>query len=294
MDNYQQMDQKIKNLKKWFGGKNWKEGEDYIILSYREVDKHLDPKKKIPVESRLFAVSVHESKYKEFKEYLENYIKELNIKHKPEYEGQKAGEIGYSWQGRVYVAEGNTHFETTIMTDIKTLEFNSYHNRFKKFFKKQTGLIFPSAEKINGIIVHIYSKGLDLYENSLSKLESLRKKIALTNNKKWQLDKYISGMKLYIQIIKGVGEDGNKIVEMPEKIKNGKFSSEMMRFNDLTYNAYHLIDLSEVMKETGISIPSEFRIDKLFGEKFDFKNMKQIVKDFSDKIMEDLDKKYGD
>lgn len=282
----EQMDVKIDFQKKYFEQKNWKEGVDYQIVSYKEIEKMIDPNKKMPIDSSQFFICINENKNEEYKRDMIQYVDSLNNGKNNSWEKTT---LWYSWQWRIFIWSWRTHFETVSMTDIKTHSFDTHHGEFKEFFKKRTWLDFPWADKVNDTIFKIYNnkeEWLQKYDENINELE---KKMALLDSKSdsaYKFANYIKWMKFYRIVINRIWKDPSmQVKDLPEHCDdNNKMVEEMARCNDLTYNSHTNIDIWDVIKETGIQIKDEYRLDKIFWWNFQISDMAKVVKDFSDEI----------
>lgn len=84
---------------------------------------------------------------------------------------------------------------------------------------------------------------------------------------------------------------GEAVIDLTEELKK-VMPAKMRHYADLTYNAEDIKNLDRVADITGISIPKEARIDKIFDRYgFDRNKMEGICKDFSDYIMTKIELK---
>ncbi len=82
-------------------------------------------------------------------------------------------------------------------------------------------------------------------------------------------------------------KNGEAVIDLSESLSIGEMPAKMRHYADITYNAEDIKNFDRVEEITGISIPEEARIDKIFEQKYNFDRqlMENICKGFSNYIM---------
>lgn len=79
--------------------------------------------------------------------------------------------------------------------------------------------------------------------------------------------------------------NGEALIDLPDVLTDKNMLPQMRHYADLTYNIEDINNLDRVSEITGISIPEEARIDKIFDRYgFDRNKMEEICKEFSESI----------
>ncbi|HUC88608.1 MAG TPA: hypothetical protein VMR49_01070 [Candidatus Paceibacterota bacterium] len=275
---------KSEMIRNWAQKAGLIEGQDFLIEgSITNIET--DTKSIAPHELRQFFVLVKEDNYKKFKEYiLGEYSKERKEKNPNNpYGGPK---LDYSWGGRFAVGWDGAVFDTGILSSVENMTANTYHDEFKKFFKQKTNFDLPTSEKLNLVLKEMSTKGLEIYKLALEKLKILRKESSFPEDGYGLIDE-IERAIMILEDAKG----GEAVIDLTEELKK-VMPAKMRHYADLTYNAEDIKNLDRVADITGISIPKEARIDKIFDRYgFDRNKMEGICKDFSDYIMTKIELK---
>jgi len=278
---------KIDKIKKWAAQAGYIEGKDFIIIESIS-DVETDETKIARHEKKQFAMGISEQNYKKFKDYFTGQYRTERMEENPG--SWTVPKLYYSWGGRFAVGgDGATFFDTAMLSSNEKMAAPTHHQEFKDFFKQKTGAEFPSAEKLNGVLREISEKALSLYEEAENKVTELEKAEEISGQRNYNLSGLRDGLNHMVASLRAA-RDGQAVVDFPEIIKD-KMPQEMRRFADYTYNIDDLIDLDRVAQVTGVKIPDEQRIDKIF-ERFglsDRKKMEEICKDFSDYISAKLE-----
>ncbi len=268
---------KAEKIRSWAGQQGLVEGRDFLIIERLE-DAITDPTKMSPHEKKQFAVGILEDHYGKFKEYI---LGQYTEERKEENPTNKYGgpELGYSWGGRFAVINDGVFFDTVPVSSVEQKTVPTHHEEFKDFFRQRAGFDFPTSEVLNPILQEMSSKGLDIYVQALNKLLDLKIQKTLPDDGYGLID----DMERAVKILRNA-QTGEAVSDLPEVIV-GEMSLEMRLYADLTYNAEDLKNLGRVTEITGITIPDEVRLDKIFERfNFDRTKMESICRDFSDYI----------
>ncbi len=267
---------KAEKIRGWTKEMGYKEGEDFLIIE--DIRQAAQEGEQIaPHELKQFFVIILEDRYPQFREYLSGRYAQERAAENP----KGKVKFDYSWGGRFLVGGDGVPFDTVAAKDIKNLTVDTHHNEFKKFFKIKAGFEFPSQEVLNPILREMADTGLDYYEQALAKLKALR------DNKQLPRDGYglIDTLEHATIILKNA-KSGEAVIELPDTIGKEGMPPKMRHYADLTYNAEDIKNFDRVYEITGVKIPDESRMDKIFDQfGFDRNKMEEICKNFSDYIM---------
>jgi hypothetical protein len=259
----------------WAAENGLENGKDYrIIESIEEVIG--EGASVAPHEHKQFFVIIHEDKYRQFKDYFTDKYRDEMKQRDPKNDAR----LAYSWGGRFLVGWAGVPFDTVAVSNIDTMTTPTHHEEFKKFFRDKTGFDFPTAETLNPQLKEMSKKGLSTYQEALFKLREMKEAQSFPPDGYGLIDSMVHAVELLEQ-----ASSTNAVEELPEVLQC-TMPREMRTYADLTYNAEAIANLDRVREITGISIPDETRIDKIF-ERFGFNRnrMEEICKDFSDYIM---------
>lgn len=168
-------------------------------------------------------------------------------------------------------------FDTVACTSIRPPVTQTHHEEFCTFFKEETGLDFPSSQVLNPVLKQMSKAGLAAYESAVSRLKQMREEGSLPEDGY----AFVDGMEHALMILRDA-EAGEAVRDLPEVIQS-EMPSTMRHYADLTYNAEDLTNADRVIEITGIYIPDEARIDKLFERLgFDRARMEALCRRFSD------------
>jgi len=273
---------KAEKIRNWAQEAGLTEGKDFKIIG-SITDVETDTESIAPHEKKQFFVIVQEDHYRKFKEYIVGRYTEERKKESPDnkYGGPT---LDFSWGGRFAVINDDGFCDTAAASSIERMTARTHHEEFKSFFKQQTGFDFPTSEILNPMLHEMSVKGLEIYREALEKLEALKKQETLPDDGYGLID----AMEHLILILEDA-KTGEAVIDLSEGIE-GVMPSKMRHYADVTYNAEDIKDLGRVTEITGITIPDEVRIDKIFDRYgFDRAKMEGICRDFSDYIMRKLD-----
>ena len=283
-DNYgpeaikKEIELKIEKIRSWAKQAGLIEGKDLVLFgSITNIET--DIKSIAPHELRQFFVLVKDDQYKKFKDYILGQYSEERKKENPnnEFGGPK---LDYSWGGRFAVGwDGLTFFDTGALSSVENMSAPTHHEEFKKFLKQKAGFDLPTSEVLNPILKEMSEKGLITHKLALEKLKSLRDEGSFPEDGYPLIDEMERAV-----LILNDAKNGEAVVDLPEVLTKG-MPAKIRHYADLTYNAEDIKNLDRVSEITGITIPEESRIDKIF-DRFDFdrNKMETICKDFSDYI----------
>jgi hypothetical protein len=269
---------KSTKIKKWALENNLVEGKDFkVIESIKNIET--DDKSIAPHELRQFFVLIQEDNFQKFKEYFSGKYSE---ERKKENTNNKYGgpTLDYSWGGRFAVINDGVFFDIGIAQNLKEgqISAKTYHREFKEFFKQKAGFDFPTSEILNPILKEMSEKGLDVYKSVLEKLKSIKQQNKLPEDGYSLIDE----IERDIMILEDAKNE-KAVVDLPQILT--EMPSQMRHYADLTYNIEDVKNLDNVAEITGISIPKEARIDKIFDRYgFDKNKMEEICKEFSESI----------
>jgi len=262
-------------IRMWASENNLKEGEDFrIIEGIKEVVG--EEASVAPHELKQFFVIIHENRYRQFRDYFTNRYRDEMKQRDPKNDAR----LDYSWGGRFLVGWAGVPFDTVAASSIEKMTIPTHHQEFKKFFRGKVGFDLPTTETLNPQLKSMAEKGLLAYQETLTKLREMKESQSLPEDGYGLIDGMVHAIELLTQ-----AKSGNAVEELPETLGD-TMPREMRTYADLTYNAEDIISLDRVREITGISIPDETRIDKIF-ERFGFNRnrMEELCKDFSDYIM---------
>lgn len=269
---------KADKIRKWAKQAGFAEGKDFLIIE-SATDIETETESIAPHEFKQFFVGVHEDHYRQFTEYI---LGQYSDERRMENPNNKHGgpRLDYSWGGRYAVGWDGAPLDTVAISDFKNLTVPTHQAEFRSFFKRKAGFDFPTSESLNPILQEMSTKGLETYKLALEQLKNLREQ------KKLPDDGYglIDAMEHAIMILEDA-KSGEALIDLPELIR-GKMPAKMRHYADLTYNIEDIKNLDRVVEITGISVPDEVRIDKIF-DRFNFnrQQMENICRDFSSYIM---------
>lgn len=277
---------KAEKIRNWAGQMGLSEGKDFKIIESIE-DIETDADSIAPHERKEFFVVIHEDYYRKFKEYILGQYSEERKKENPD---NKYGslKLDYSWGGRFAVINDGVFFDTVSASSVENLTVSTRQEEFKTFFKQKAGFDFPTSETLNPMLREMSEKGLGVYESAWEKLKSLREQNLLPDDGYGLID----GIEHAVMILEDA-KSGEAVVDLPE-VLIGEMPPKMRHYVDLTYNAEDVTNLDRVAEITGIFIPGELRIDRIFNRHgFNKENMENVCQDFSYYIMikRDLEKK---
>lgn len=262
-------------IRKWATEQGLKEGKDFLIIENIKDVVGKDGEI-LPHETKAFYMAIHENQYRKFRDYFMSQYKEEMKQKDPANEVR----LNYSWGGRFCVGWAGVPCDTVAASDIENITVPTHHQEFKSFFKSKAGFDFPSAQILNPVLKEMSDKGLTSYESALIKLNELKDTGTLPDDGYGLIDNVIRAIELLKK-----AKSGSAVEELPEELK-GEMPIGMRTYAELTYNAEDIGDFNRVKKITGIEIPEEARIDKIFKQfNFDRNQMEQICKDFSDYLM---------
>ncbi len=280
----EEIKQQANFIRNWAESQNFKEGRDYIIIE--DVEKYAEKEEveSVPHDIKRFAMGIHVDKVRQFRDF---FVGEYDRKMK-EIDPNNNTALNYSWGGRFCVTDAGVPCDTVIISDMETKKVETHHKEFKSFFKEKTGFDFPSGETLNTILKKIAEEGLSIYENVLADLEKKDADKTLPDNAYGLKDKIYH----CIEILKRASkENQNAVTEMSETYTP---SAEVHSYNDLTYNIEDMPDLDQIKEITGIEIPKEMQLDKIFEQPeiiggaqmhFEKNKMDSICKEFSEYLI---------
>ncbi len=271
----EQITEQATMIRKWATEQGLQEGKDFLIIENIK-DVIGKDEEVVPHETKAFYMAIHENQYRKFRDYfISRYNDEMKAK-----DSKNEVRLDYSWGGRFLVGWAGVPCDTVAASDIENITVPTHHQEFKRFFKSKAGFDFPTAETLNPILREMSDKGLALYETALTKLNELKESETLPDDGYGLIDSVVHAIELLKK-----AQKGNAVTELPEEIR-GTMPIETRTYADLTYNAEDIANFDRVIKITGIKIPTEARIDKIFDQfNFDRNQMEQICKDFSDYLM---------
>lgn len=276
----QEIEFKATKIRKWALENNLVEGKDFkVIESIKNIE--IDDKSIAPHELRQFFVLIQENNFKIFKEYFSGQYREERKKENPD---NKDGgpTLDYSWGGRFAVINDGVFFDIGIASSLEDgkVSAKTHHQEFKKLFKEKAKFDFPTSEILNPILKDISEKGLDNYKSALEKLNSLKKDNKLPEDGYGLIDELGRDI-----LILNDAKNGKAVIDLLEVLTDKNMLPPMRHYADLTYNIEDIKNLDRVFEITGISIPEEARIDKIFDRYgFDRNKMEEICKEFSESI----------
>ena len=270
---------KAEKIRNWSREKGFIEGKDFLIVeSVTDVEK--DIKSIAPHEfKQFFVVILQEKYYGSFKDYiLGRYSEERRLENpKNKYGGPR---LDFSWGGRFAVGWDGVPFDTVAASSIEKISAPTHHEEFRNFFKQKTGFDFPTSEMLNPILKEMSEKGIEIYELALDKLKKMKDQNTLPDDGYGLID----ATEHALMILKDA-KNGEALIDLPE-VLTGTMPAEMRHYADLTYNIEDIKDFGRVSEITGVVIPNELRIDKIFDRyNFDRKEMENVCRDFSDYIV---------
>lgn len=275
----QEIEFKTAKIRKWALENNLVEDKDFkVIESIKNIET--DDKSIAPHELRQFFVLIQENNFKKFKEYFSGQYTEERKKENP---NNKDGgpKLDYSWGGRFAVINDGVFFDIGIASSLEEgkISANTHHKEFKDFFKKQAGFDFPTSDTLNPILKEMSEKGLDVYMSALEKLKTIKQQNKLPEDGYGLIDELERDI-----LILNDAKNGEAVIDLPDDDLTN-MPSQMRHYADLTYNIEDISSLDRVFEITGISIPEEARIDKIFDRYgFDRNKMEEICKEFSESI----------
>jgi hypothetical protein len=271
----EQIKDQARLIRAWAAEQGFEEGKDFkVIESIRNVLG--DAASVAPQELKEFYVLIHEDNYLQFKDYFTGRYNDEMKKIDPK---NNVG-LYYSWGGRFLVGWAGVSVETAPASSIEKMTASTHHAEFKKFFLEKYGFEFPTADILNIQLKEMSEKGLDKYQEALAKLRELKDSETLPDDGYGLVDGMVHAIDLLEQ-----SKIGNAVQELPEELQ-GAMPREMRTYGDLTYNASSIVDLDRVSEITGINIPDEVRIDRIFEHLgFDRNRMQEVCKSFSDYLV---------
>ena len=269
---------KAEKIRNWAREAGLTEGKDFkIIGSITEVET--DTESIAPHEKREFIVLVQEDYYGKFKEYIIGRYTEERKKENPTNKSINPI-LDFSWGGRFAIINDEGFCDTAAASSIEYMTAPTHHEEFRSFFKQQAGFDFPTSETLNPMLQEMSVKGLDIYNEALEKLKALEKQKILPGDGYGLID----AMEHMVMILEDA-KTGEAVIDLSEVIV-GVMPAKMRHYADVTYNAEDVKDLGRVTEITGITIPDEVRIDKIFDRYgFERAKMEGICRDFSDYIL---------
>lgn len=271
----QEVIKQAKLIRDWAKEMGFEEGKDYRIIE--NIRNAIGADASVaPHELKQFFVIIHESKYRQFQDYFKGRYWDEMKKKNPENDAK----LLYSWGGRFLVGWAGVPFDTGRALSIKEMTGLTRHAKFKQFFRDRTGFDLPTAEKLNPMLKEIAEKGLPLYEAALTKLEEMKSAATLSNDGYRVIDGVVHAVELLRTAL-----TGQAVEELPE-ILTERMTREVRTYADLTYNAGTIVDLDKVEEITGIVIPKDLRIDRIFENNFGFNRdqMEGICEDFANLV----------
>lgn len=269
---------KAEKIRNWAKQMGLAEGKDFLVIE-SIADMKTETESIAPHELKQFFVGVLEDYFKQFTEYILGQYSDERRRENPDnkYGGPR---LDYSWGGRYAVGWDGVPFDTVAVSDFENLTVPTHQKEFRIFFKQKAGFDFPMSETLNPILKEMSTKGLEAYKSALKQLKTLREQKTLPDDGYGLID----AMEHAVMILEDA-KNGEAVVDLPEFLK-GEMPAKMRHYADLTYNAEDIKNFDRVAEITGISIPDEARLDKIFGRfNFDRQQMESICKDFSSYIM---------
>jgi|GEM_PF-1295264 hypothetical protein len=277
---------KAEKIRDWAQEVGLIEGKDFKIIE-SITDAGTDTNSIAPHEKKQFFVIMQEDHYRKFKEYITGRYTEERKKENPTNTGVDPT-LDYSWGGRFAIINDEGFCDTAAASSIEYMTAPTHHEEFRSFFKQQAGFDFPTSETLNPMLQEMSEKGLDIYREALEKLKALKKQETLPGDGYGLID----AMKHMVMILEDA-KTGEAVIDLSEVIV-GVMPAKMRHYADVTYNAEDVKDLGRVTEITGITIPDEVRIDKIFDRYgFEREKMEDICRDFSEYILikQELEKK---
>jgi len=262
-------------IRTWATENGLEEGKDYRIIE--SITAVVGEKGSVaPHELKQFFVIIHEDTYRQFKDYFTGRYHDEMKQRDPKNDAR----LDYSWGGRFLVGWAGVPFDTVAASNIEKMTVPTHHEEFKKFFRDKAGFDFPTAETLNPQLKEMSKRGLSAYQEALAKLREMKESQSLPPDGYGLIDSMVHAVELLEQ-----AKTANVVENLPETLQ-GTMPREQRTYADLTYNAEAIVNLDRVAEITGVAIPDEARIDKIF-ERFGFNRnrMEEICKDFSDYIM---------
>jgi len=262
-------------IRAWATENGFEEGSDYLII---ESIEKVAPKGELPAphELKQFFLIIREDIYHRFRDYFTSRYRDEMKQRDPKNDAR----LNYSWGGRFFVGWAGVPIDTAVASSIEERTVPTHHEKFKKFFRDKAGFDFPTAETLNLQLREMSKKGLPAYQAALAKLREMKKSQSLPPDGYGLIDSMVHAVDLLEQ-----ARTENVVEELPE-ILQGTMPRKQRTYADLTYNAEAIVNLDRVTEITGVTIPDEARIDKIFKRfGFDRNRMEEICKDFSDYIM---------
>ena len=262
-------------IRAWAAEQGFKEGKDFkVIESIRDVLG--DAASVAPQELKEFYVAIHEDKYRQFRDYFTGRYNDEMKKRDPKNNVQ----LLYSWGGRFLVGWAGVPIETAPASSIEKMTASTHHAEFKKFFLEKYGFEFPTADVLDIQLKEMAETGIPTYKKALAKLREMKVSETLPFDGYGFVDGMVHAVDLLEQ-----AKIGNTVQELPEELQ-GAMPREMRTYADLTYNASSIVDLDRVSEITGIKIPDDARIDRIFERLgFDRNRMQEVCKSFSDYLV---------
>lgn len=277
-----EVEHKSKTIRQWAKESGLEEGKDFFLIG--NISDVVDNVNEVqPHETKGFFVGVLEAHYPSFRDYILGKYKDERKRENPKGEVR----LDYSWGGRFAVGWDGVPFDTVSVQSVKDMTARTRHQEFCVFFKEQTGFDFPTAETLNRLIREIAEQSLPAYNSMLEKL------IELKNNKHLPDD----GYRLTDLVTHNVNSltrslKGDAVHEFPETIE-GVMPVEMRAYADFTYNAEDMDGLSRAMQITGVTVPEDQRLDRIFERLYgwDSKKMEDICRRFSQRVFPEKSKR---
>lgn len=269
---------KAQKIRNWAQQMGFEDKKDFLVIEcITEIEK--ETSSIAPHELKEFFVGMREDHYKQFIKYIAGQYTKERKKENPnnKYGGPK---LDYSWGGRFAIIGDGVTVDTVAVSDLEKLVVPTHHKAFKEFFKEKALFDFPTSETLNPILKEMSAKGLETYKAALERLKIMGDQGTLPDDGYGLIDE----MERAVMILKDA-KNGDALSDLPELLVGGKMEAKIRHYADLTYNAEDLKDLDRVSEITGIFIPNEVRIEKIF-DRFDFdrRQMENICKDFANAL----------
>lgn len=271
---------KAEVIRTWARSLNLKEGKDFrIIESIRSIDN--DTENIAPDEDNRFFVIIHETHYNEFTSFITGPYMEQRRREQPD---SRIGSprLDFSWAGRFAVGWDGATIDTAPATDVEHMTASTYHNKFREFYRAQTGTDFPTSETMNPILREIAEHGLGQHIIARDNLRAMREAKTLPYGGIDLLNELERTILIFNDAL-----NGEAVVDLPETIGPG-MPSRMRHYADLTYNAEHIQHLSNydrIKELTGVDIPPGKRITDLFPRiQIDTATIDRVCREFSDSL----------